>query len=298
MTKTISLLIVFVIVYIFKSNAQTIIKMKQENGIYTMPCEVNGLKLRFIFDTGASDISISLTEAVFMLKNGYLSEEDITGITKYSVANGDITEGTTLNLREVTIGNLKLHNVKASVIHTLEAPLLLGQSALKRLGKIEFDYSNNTLIINNGNPTEFYLDNSSDNTFTEIPQKLDYYSFRKLPRQEQYSILKNSNLALKQFYKHKRLRTTGITITSIGTGIILTGIILDLTQNDLDGSGEYNDTGGYVAAVGAGVAAVGIGLWALAPKKLKDAVYYYNKEHNLSINFTPTLNGVGLTLKF
>jgi len=38
---------------------------------------VNGLSLKFIFDTGASAISLSKSEAVFMLKSGYLSVDDI-----------------------------------------------------------------------------------------------------------------------------------------------------------------------------------------------------------------------------
>ena len=50
---------------------------KEPSGLYTIPCEVNGLKLKLIFDTGASDVSISLVEAMFMLKNGYLTEDDL-----------------------------------------------------------------------------------------------------------------------------------------------------------------------------------------------------------------------------
>ncbi|HBH49489.1 MAG TPA: hypothetical protein DDX98_12655, partial [Bacteroidales bacterium] len=122
--------------------------MEKKGGVYIMPCSVNGLKLNFIFDTGASDVSISLTEALFMLKNGYLSENDITGTEYYSIANGDIAEGTTILLKEVEIAGLKLYNVKASIVHNIDAPLLLGQSALSKLGRIEFDYSNNTLYIN------------------------------------------------------------------------------------------------------------------------------------------------------
>ena len=60
--------------------AQEEIKMiKGSNGLYTIPCEVNGLRLRFILDTGASAVSLSLTEAEFMLKNGYLKKNDILG---------------------------------------------------------------------------------------------------------------------------------------------------------------------------------------------------------------------------
>mgnify|MGYP001172883333 CR=1 FL=1 len=130
-------------------NNKTKIKMEKKGGVYTMPCTVNGLRLNFIFDTGASNVSISLTEVLFMLKNGYLSNDDILGSEYYQIANGEITEGTKINLKQLTIGDIELYNVKAGVVHNLNAPLLLGQSALNKLGKIEFDYSNNTLIIEN-----------------------------------------------------------------------------------------------------------------------------------------------------
>lgn len=52
-----------------------------------------------------SDVSISLAEAVFMLKNGYLTKSDIKGSSYYQIANGDIVEGTTINLRTIKIGN-------------------------------------------------------------------------------------------------------------------------------------------------------------------------------------------------
>jgi len=69
---------------------QTRIKMKKEGGVYTIPCEVNGLKLRFIFDTGASNVCISLTEATFMLKNGYLDANDVVGNGKSQIADGSL----------------------------------------------------------------------------------------------------------------------------------------------------------------------------------------------------------------
>lgn len=133
-----------------KNNASTskIIQMnKMPGGTYEIPCKVNGLALKFIFDTGASDVSISLTEALFMLKNGYLSEDDIIGTQYYSIANGEIAEGTTIRIRKLEFGGLTLYDVDASIVHELKAPLLLGQSAISRLGKIQIDPKNSTLTI-------------------------------------------------------------------------------------------------------------------------------------------------------
>lgn len=127
--------------------AQVVVKMKTEGGVSTIPCKVNGLALNFIFDTGASEVSMSLTEVSFMLKNGYLKKEDIVGTTNYQDANGNVNEGITIILKEIEIAGLKLKDVKASVVKNLKAPLLLGQSALRKLGSIQMDFDANTITI-------------------------------------------------------------------------------------------------------------------------------------------------------
>ncbi|MFN5317502.1 MAG: FISUMP domain-containing protein [Bacteroidia bacterium] len=126
--------------------AQTI-KMEKDGGVYKVPCKVNGLALKFIFDTGASGVSISATEAFFMIKNGYLNEDDLGGSEYYRIANGDIAEGTKVTLRKIEIGDKVLFNVKASIVHSIDAPLLLGQSVMERLGQFTIDYATNSLII-------------------------------------------------------------------------------------------------------------------------------------------------------
>lgn len=129
------------------SQAQTVIQMEKKGGVYYVPCTVNGLKLQFIFDTGASDVSISMSEAMFMLKNGYMSKDDLLGIEYYQIANGDVAEGTNIILRNIVIGDKELRNVKASIVHSATAPLLLGQSVLERFGNVSINYSNQTLML-------------------------------------------------------------------------------------------------------------------------------------------------------
>jgi clan AA aspartic protease (TIGR02281 family) len=125
----------------------TVVKLKKSGGIYEMPCEINGLKLNLFFDSGASDVTISSTEAGFMLKNNYLSSKDIIGTTSYMIADGSIAEGTVINLREVKVGDFTLKNVKASVVHNQNAPLLLGQTVLKRFANITIDNEKMELVI-------------------------------------------------------------------------------------------------------------------------------------------------------
>jgi clan AA aspartic protease (TIGR02281 family) len=141
------MLLFFSISSAFYSFSQVVIKMKKESGVSIVPCKVNGLNLKFIFDTGASDVSISMTEASFMLKNDYLNRGDILGKSNYLDANGNITEGVNIILREIEIGGMKLYNVKASVVTNMKAPLLLGQSAISKLGAVQLDLYENTLTI-------------------------------------------------------------------------------------------------------------------------------------------------------
>lgn len=119
----------------------------KENGVCKVQCKINGLPLHFVFDTGAADVTLSLVEANFMMKNGYLSANDVVGSQRYMDANGDVTVGTVINIKEVSFGNCELSNVKASVVKNQRAPLLLGQSVLGRLGKIEIENSSRILKI-------------------------------------------------------------------------------------------------------------------------------------------------------
>lgn len=127
--------------------AASMIPFNKEGGVCKVSCKVNGLPLHFVFDTGASDVTISTVEATFMLKNGYLRKQDFSGTEYYTTASGEIAEGTSLRLREVDFGGVKLKNVKASVVRSQNAPLLLGQSVLQRLGKIEIDNDRNVIRI-------------------------------------------------------------------------------------------------------------------------------------------------------
>lgn len=119
----------------------------RDAGVCKVKCTINGLPLHFYFDTGASDVTISDIEAQFMLKNDYLKPSDIRGSSLYGTADGNIAEGTVILLRKVDFGGLELTDVKASVVHSQKAPLLLGQSVLSRLGKIVIDNDKHVLRI-------------------------------------------------------------------------------------------------------------------------------------------------------
>lgn len=123
------------------------VPMTKESGVFKVKCSFNGLPLHFVFDTGAANVTISAVEAALMYKNNYLSDKDFMGSSSYLTASGDIIEGSVVNLRNVNFGGLDMNNVKATVVKTQNAPILLGQSVLSRLGKVEIDYSSYTIRI-------------------------------------------------------------------------------------------------------------------------------------------------------
>lgn len=123
------------------------IPFTKTGGVTKVECTINNLPLNFIFDTGASDVTISQVEANFMYKNGYLDSRDIVGKKTYQVATGAIAVGTTIILKQIEFGGLILRDVRASVVETQNAPLLLGQTVLQRLGKIEIDNTQRILKI-------------------------------------------------------------------------------------------------------------------------------------------------------
>ena len=136
--------------FIKKSDVQeeeNVIKMERENGVKYVWVEINDLKLRFIFDTGASSICISPAEATVLYRQGTLQKEDILDVEYFQDATGKISEGTKINLRTVKVGNIILENIEATVIDNVNAPLLLGQSVFEKFGKIEIDNINDEIIL-------------------------------------------------------------------------------------------------------------------------------------------------------
>jgi aspartyl protease family protein len=133
--------------YINNSKGKTIVKMENNNGVKYIWIEINGLKLKFIFDTGASNICISSAEATVLYRQGTLHRDDILDVQYFQDATGKVSAGTRINLRTVKIGNIVIKNIEATVINNNEAPLLLGQSALEKFGKISIDNKNGEIIF-------------------------------------------------------------------------------------------------------------------------------------------------------
>ena len=87
--KKFILLISFILLAIC-AKAQKVIQMEHENEVFKISCLVNGAKMKMIFDTGASVVSLSESMANFLYDNDYITKEDILGTSKSRTADGSI----------------------------------------------------------------------------------------------------------------------------------------------------------------------------------------------------------------
>ncbi len=129
---------VLMVIPIF-SDAQTKIKMEKDAGIYKVGCKVNGAPMKMYFDTGATVVSISRATAIYLYDNDLISKDDFIGKMNTATAEGAIVDNMLIRLKDVEIGGLHLKDVEAVVTSSLNAPLLLGQSVISRLGKISLE---------------------------------------------------------------------------------------------------------------------------------------------------------------
>ena len=125
-------------VTIQQDDKQNIVTLKRNRyGHYVTRGKINNQPVTLLLDTGASDISIP-DKIARKLKLKYGREQ------RYQTANGVIT-GNLTTLNKVSIGNIKLHNVRASINPKMKNDeILLGMSFLKF---IEFTQRGDTLIL-------------------------------------------------------------------------------------------------------------------------------------------------------
>lgn len=187
------LLFLFCMFYSYSCFGQVKITMERHGNVYYVPGKVNGLSMKFIFDTGASNVCLSLTEALFMLKNGYIKEADLGEKGYTQIADGNIVENTKVILRNIEIGGVTINDVAAVITNSLDAPLLLGQSAIQKLGPIQLD--GNMLVIANG----------KDIPSEAKAEKLYYKAYQQVEAKEYDKAIENSLEALENT-KAPRLR--------------------------------------------------------------------------------------------
>ncbi|MEQ8712177.1 MAG: retropepsin-like aspartic protease [Cyclobacteriaceae bacterium] len=132
-----------------RGNENNKIKMiKSNSGIYEIPATLNNsIKILFIIDTGASEVSISSDVAMTLIRTKTVKDEDWLEGKTYRFADGSTARSERFKLSSLKIGEFEFRNIAVSISNSLEAPLLLGQNVLQKFGKIELDFVENEFTI-------------------------------------------------------------------------------------------------------------------------------------------------------
>ncbi|MBA8667097.1 TIGR02281 family clan AA aspartic protease [Holosporaceae bacterium 'Namur'] len=118
--------------YAVSSGGQMVVK-KADNGHFYLYLNLNGKTVRFMVDTGATNVSISKNLA----QEIGISTENLKFIYTAYTANGVIRTANAI-VREIELGDFKLNNFTVSVSDYDETIPLLGMSFLNKFKSYEF----------------------------------------------------------------------------------------------------------------------------------------------------------------
>ena len=113
------------------SSNHTLVYRADRRGHFSVTATVNGAPIRFVVDTGASLVALTLDDA----RAAGISRSELVFNQITQTANGRIHFAPVV-LREVRIEQLSIENVPAAVIENLDQSLL-GMSFLRRLKSFE-----------------------------------------------------------------------------------------------------------------------------------------------------------------
>jgi aspartyl protease family protein len=126
--------------YPVEKNAHEIVISESDGGSFRVYGKINETTVKFLIDTGASDIVLSPADA---RRLGF----DFSTLKfdhPYESANG-IGQGATAVVEKLSVGNIELANVPVSINGAEMSSSLLGMAFLKRLKS--FNVSGRTLIL-------------------------------------------------------------------------------------------------------------------------------------------------------
>ena len=113
------------------SSSRTLVYRADPRGHFSLTATVNGTPTRFVVDTGASLVALTLDDA----RAAGIGRSELVFNQLTQTANGRVRFAP-VTLREIRIEQLSIENVPAAVIENLDQSLL-GMSFLKRLKSFE-----------------------------------------------------------------------------------------------------------------------------------------------------------------
>ena len=107
----------------------------------------NAITLKFVVDSGASDVSIPADVVMTLMRTATITTSDFIGTATYSLADGSTMPSTRFRIRSLKVGNKVVENVTGSVA-PVQGSLLLGQSFLSHFKSWSIDNTRHALALN------------------------------------------------------------------------------------------------------------------------------------------------------
>jgi hypothetical protein len=115
-----------------RGSGEAVVPMVSDGGTFAVPVTINNqLTLKFVVDSGASDVSIPADVVSTLTRTGTIADSDFIGSQTDKLADGSTVPSQRFLIRSLKVGNRTLENVTASIA-PVAGQLLLGQSFLRR----------------------------------------------------------------------------------------------------------------------------------------------------------------------
>ena len=121
--------------------------LEKTGGTFTVPVTINdAIKLNFVVDSGAADVSIPADVVMTLTRTGTIQPDDFLGEQTYRLADGSTVPSKIFRIRSLKVGDKTIENVTGSVA-SVNGSLLLGQSFLNHFKSWSIDNERHTLVL-------------------------------------------------------------------------------------------------------------------------------------------------------
>jgi peptidoglycan-associated lipoprotein len=112
---------------------------------------VNGLSLGFVYNEGIKGASMSLEQAMALLRERWITVTNFSDKDAAILEDGTIKDGAEFTLATVVFGrNMQFRNVKVKVSHDQKQNMMFGKELLQTLGPVSVDRNRSVLVIDLG----------------------------------------------------------------------------------------------------------------------------------------------------
>lgn len=123
------------------------VPVTKDGSAYKVSCMMNDFPLTFEYDEAAEGATMAEVDALFLHKNGYVTDSELLDGFDFVQGECRIADGTTMTLRKVEFGDFTIDNLRVTVKRGQKASLILDSAAMKRVGKGTLDKTKRVLSV-------------------------------------------------------------------------------------------------------------------------------------------------------